>query len=490
MDKLDNSSLGFTPPGGHIGRLVGNMASMLSSDTITRVATFVLYVLVGRHLGTQSFGQMSLALTLLFTFQVFSSAGLKWLIIREVASDRSKTDEYLINGSLLVTVFSFLSLAGLLLLTILLGYSRATSEIIMLFGLGLLPFSLSTVCEAVFQAWERMGFIFLVNLPRNLLVIGATAWLLSSGYGLKSIGVLLLVSNFLMLGAEWGIILRRISRPKYKPNLAAAAAMTRLSIPFMSFQSIIAISGSMTYVFLSIIVSETEVGLYNAATQVITPVALIYESIVIAGFPMLCQRFHTSLAALKRMADRLIELVASIALPATAGLLILGKKVLLLIYSNKEFARSGEILSIMAASLILSALSAVLGRVLLASLREKSLLRIIVIRFLISLICGLVLIKAFGLLGAAINFLLISVLDAGLHLFQVSRLYPKVFPWPTLWKSALATLGMTIFLMASPRLGVVISVLGGGLIYTATWLALSIWSAGNVRRLKADYLGG
>jgi O-antigen/teichoic acid export membrane protein len=266
-------------------------------------------------------------------------------------------------------------------------------------------------------------------------------------------------------------------------------AMTRSSIPFMSFQSIIAISGSIIYVILSIVVSETEVGLYNAATQVITPVALIYESIVIAGFPMLCQRFNINLAALKRMSDRLIELVVSIALPATVGLILLGKKILLLVYSNTEFARSGGILRIMAASLIMSALAAVLARVLLASLREKILLRIIIIRFLVSLICGLILIKAFGLLGAALNFLLISVLDAGLHLFQVSRLYPKVFPWQRLWKTTLATMGMTVFLLARPDLGVVMVVGVGGFIYAALWLGLSIWSAGNVRQFKADYFG-
>jgi O-antigen/teichoic acid export membrane protein len=292
-----------------------------------------------------------------------------------------------------------------------------------------------------------------------------------------------------MLGAEWWIILRHISRPKYKPNLATAVAMTRSSITFMGFQSIIAITGSFIYVILSIIVSETEVGLFNAATQVITPVALIYESIVIAGFPMLCQRFRINLPALKRMSDRLVELVVSIALPATIGLFFLGRKVLLLIYTNREFARSGEILRIMAASLIMSALSAVFGRVLLASLREKILLRIVSIKFLVSIICGLIFIKAFGLLGAAINFLLISVLDTGLHFFQVSRLYPKLFPWRRLWKTTLATVGMTVFLLARPELGVVMEVVVGGLIYAVLWLVLSIWSAGNVRQFKADYFG-
>lgn len=489
MENTENRFL--VPPTAReqIGRLVGNMASMLSSDTITRVATFLLYALVGRYLGTQNFGRMSLALTLLATFQVLASAGLRLLIIREVASDRSKTDRYLINGSLVVTVFSILSLVALLLLNTLLGYSAATSEIILLFGLGLLPFSLSTVCEAIFQAWERMGYIVLVNLPRNLLVIGATFWLLSAGYGLRSIGILLLLSNILMLGMEWWIISRHISRPKNRPNVATLISITRSSIPFMGFQSIIAITGSLIYVILSIIVSETEVGLFNAATQVITPVALIYESIVIAGFPMLCQRFRINLEALKRMSDRLVELVVSIALPATIGLFFLGKKVLLLIYANREFTRSGEILRIMAASLIMSALSAVFGRVLLASLREKILLRIVSIKFFVSIICSLIFIKAFGLLGAAISFLLISVFDTGLHFFQVSRLYPKVFPWQRLWKTTLATIGMTVFLLVRPELGVVMDVLVGGLIYTVLWLALSIWSAGNVRQFKAEYFG-
>ena len=71
-------------------------------------------------------------------------------------------------------------------------------------------------------------------------------------------------------------------------------------LPFMGVQSIIAITGSLIYVILSIIVSETEVGFFNAATQVITPSWLLsIESIVIAGFPMLCQRFRTGLPALR-----------------------------------------------------------------------------------------------------------------------------------------------------------------------------------------------
>ena len=489
MDSFENASLTSPPARGQIGRLVGNMASMLSSDTITRVTTFLLYVLVGRYLGTQSFGRISLALTLLATFQVFSTAGLKMLIVREVASDRARTEEYLVNGSLVVAVFSLLSLGCLLLLSFLLSYSPATSEIILLFGLGLLPFSLSTVCEAIFQAHERMGYILVVNIPRNLLLIGATLWLLSVGHGLRSIGILILLLNFLVLGMEWWIILRHIARPKRLPGVAGALAMTRASIPFMGFQSIVAITTSSIYVILSIFVNEAEVGLFNAATQVITPVVLIYDSVVVAGYPVLCQRFRMNLQALKRMSDRLLELVVSIALPAMIGLFFLGKKALLLIYANGDFARAGNLLRIMAGSVVLSALSAVLARILLASLHERALLRIVSIRFLANLISGLLLTKVFGLLGAAISFMLISIFDTALHFYQVARLYPNALPWHRLWKTALATSGMTLFILATPSWGVIAEAIVGGMIYALLWLGFSIWSAGSVRQLRAEYFG-
>ncbi len=487
LNKHDNRSPSALKTRSPINRLVANTASMLSSDTITRFATFLLYVLVGRYLGTQSFGRMSLALTILATFQVLASAGLRMLIIREVASDCSKTISYLINGSLVVSIFSLISLSALFLLDLLAAYSSATSEIILLFGLSLAPFALSTVCEAVFQAWQRMEYIVLVNLPRNVLVVGLTFWLLSAGYDLKAIGVLLLISNCLMLGIEWCIILRYISMPIIRPSLKTSVAMVRASFPIMSFQAILAITGSVIYVILSITMSETEVGLFNAATQVMAPVVLIFESIAIATFPMSCQRYTISVPALKRISDRLIDLVLSIALPAAIGLIALGEKLLILMYSQQEFARSHDILNIMAASLLMSALSAVFGKVLLASLREEVLLRIIVIRCLASIILSFGLIIAFGLIGAAISFLLISVLDAVLHFLQVSRLYQKPIPLQGLWRTTLATVGMLVYLLIKPDLGVVFDVFSSGIIYAVLWLILSVWSAGNVSKFKASY---
>jgi hypothetical protein len=74
-----------------------------------------------------------------------------------------------------------------------------------------------------------------------------------------------------------------------------------------------------------------------------------------------------------------------------------------------------------------------------------------------------------------------------LHFLQVSRLYQKPVTWQGLWRTTLATVGMLVYLLVKPDLGVVFDVFAGGIIYAVLWLILSVWSAGNVSKFKASY---
>ena len=86
-------------------RTIGaNALSILTSDVLNRATSFVLYAMVARHLGAFEFGRLSLALSLFYVFQVSAVAGLKTLIVREVAKDRSRTRLYFNNGCAIVAV--------------------------------------------------------------------------------------------------------------------------------------------------------------------------------------------------------------------------------------------------------------------------------------------------------------------------------------------------------------------------------------------------
>ena len=97
----------------NLRKTTGNALSILTSDVMSRMTSFVLYALVARHLGAQEFGQLSLAFTLFYMFQVFAVGGLKTLIVRQVAKDRAKTQLYFVNGYLIVAFTSLASIVAL-----------------------------------------------------------------------------------------------------------------------------------------------------------------------------------------------------------------------------------------------------------------------------------------------------------------------------------------------------------------------------------------
>src|ERR1700730_16461205 len=115
-----------------------NALSILTSDVMNRATSFVMYALVARRLGAQEFGQLSLAFSLFYMFQVFAIAGLKVLVIRQVAKDRSQTNLYFINRCMIFSFSFFSSFAAFFPLFRLMHSPPATTLVALLLSLGLL----------------------------------------------------------------------------------------------------------------------------------------------------------------------------------------------------------------------------------------------------------------------------------------------------------------------------------------------------------------
>ncbi len=471
-----------------IRRIAGNAASIFINTVVNRATTFVLYALIARHLGAHEFGQLSLALTLFYTFQVFAAAGLSTLITREVAKDRTKTDQYLVNGSMVVIVSSLLSITALLLFVWLMNYSLDTGAVILLMSLGLLPYALSAICEAVFQAWEMMHYIAYANMSVNIAKVGLGFLALASGYGLYGLVLLLVASHVTVLGIEWWLTLRHIARPGWKIDPRFSLDMTRSTGTFLGIDGIIAIVASISPVLLSKLTSETEVGLYSAANQVMVPVVLVFQSIALSVFPMMCRKFDSDLPSLKWISGRVIELQIAIVLPIVVGLFFLADSALLLLYGKQEFLPAAPALRIMVWALVLGALNSVLGRALLASLRESVNLRIVTVNALVNLGLSLLLISRFGLLGAAVAALLVAVVNFGQHYARVHRLLFALPLVRLMWKPTVATACMAGYLAAAASQGIWLTVTIAGAIYAGVLLALAIWSNGGPRQFKARYM--
>lgn len=468
-------------------RFARNAGSVLASDVFYRATTFALYLLVARYLGTFEFGQLSLALTLFYTFQVVAVAGLKTLITREVAKDPTTTDRYLINGSALVLVTSLFAIMALAAFVWLMGYARETSIIILLLSLGLIPYALTAICEAVFQAWERMHFIAYAHIPANIAKLALAFLLLTQGYHVPHLVLLIATSLTLTAGCAWWLMLRHIRRPQLTLDIGFAWKTIRATVPFLGIDVVIALWASLQIILLSALASETDVGLFNSTAQLIVPVTLIFKSLVESLFPSLCRHAERSPLGLERISKRLVELLLGIALPTAIALFFLAEPLLLVLYSDQDFLSAAAALRIMAWILIFRALTSALGQVLLASRHEQKTLRIVSIDTLLSLAFGVVLIANFGILGAAMTKLLTSIINFAQHYYSVSKLVGRLGLLQLAWKPLVASLSLIGCFLALQPMGDIPAMIVAGAVYILTLIALDVIVSGGFRPFALKY---
>ncbi len=471
----------------NLRKTTGNALSILTSDVMSRMTSFVLYALVARHLGAQEFGQLSLAFTLFYMFQVFAVGGLKTLIVRQVAKDRAKTQLYFVNGCLIVAFTSLASIVALWSFIHLMHYPPATTRIILLLSFGLLPYAVSAVSEGIFQAWERMRYIACVNVPVNIAKVAGAFLLLTTNRGLYPV-VLILLSSFAAIAAvEVWILLRKFSSEPASIDFHFSLATMRSAATFLGIDGTLAVMGSLNILLLSKLATETEVGLYGAATQLMVPLLLVYQSMAQSIFPLMCRKMEPGFQNLKRIAEQAMELLLVLALPAAAGLFFIGDRALSLLYKNPAFSQAFPALRIVTWVLILQVFTSVLGQVLVASHREKITLRIVLVDTVVNLLVGWPLIAMFGLRGAAVALLLTRVADCCQHYIPAAHLLSGIPIATMVWKPLVAATCMAAYLAApSGRPGILTGV-SATLIYGAALLAVAIWASGGLRQFRDKY---
>lgn len=472
----------------NLKKVSANALSILSSDVMNRATSFVLYALVARHLGAHEFGQLTLSFTLFYAFQVFAVGGLKTLVIRQVAKDHTQTARYFLNSCLIVTLTSIASIAAVWGFVYLMHYPRSTSMVILLLSFGLLPYTFSAICEAIFQAWEQMRYIAYVNVPVNIAKVGATFLLLSEDRGLYTVILVLLACLAAIAIAELWIVVRRFPVRGASLDSRFAWATARAASTFLGIDGTTAIMASTNVILLSKLSGETEVGLYSSASQLLVPLLLVYTSMAQSIFPMMCRKIDPGYRSLKKIAEQAMELLMVLALPAVAGLYFLGDRVLALLYKNPAFVQAFPALRIMTFVLIFQVFTSVLGQVLVASHREKVTLRIVAVDTVVNLLVGWPLISLYGLRGAAVAWFLTRLADCIQHYIPAANLLSGIPVLRLIWKPVVAAGCMALYL-ALPPAGQVSLLTGvsATLIYGAALFGLAVWASGGLHQFKEKY---
>ncbi|MBE8987317.1 oligosaccharide flippase family protein [Nostoc sp. LEGE 12450] len=404
-------------------KLISNSLSMIVNRLAQSITAFVLTAAIARTLGAEALGQYLLAYSYYFIFVGIASQGLKILFTRELAREPEKTPVYLMSGTWLQLIFSFFSYGALVVIVFLLPYSSKTSTVCYIMGLTIIPFALSNITEAIFQAKEKMHLIAIATVPVYVLRLLIMIWAIQLKYGIEYLGAILFFSETLILVIEW-IIITRFVRIQWQIDGDFVWNIIKTARTFFAIEAIAVISSRIQILILSLLGNEFLVGLFGGIAQLLQPFLIIANSIIVAMFPRLSQVVDQGWKKQQQIAESFIEILLAMGLPLFLGLLFFGKDLLVFVYDS-SFAQGSLALSITAISLLFLPFIRTLCYLLVANHFEIINLREVVITTILGSLAGVVLVSQYQLLGAAIMSLLMTILGFSQYVYFT---YTLLFP--------------------------------------------------------------
>ncbi len=404
-------------------QLVGNSISVVLGRLTQSIASFITTAAIARLLGAQELGQYLIGFTYYFLFMTVVAQGFKSLFIRDLSRNLHDVSRYLISGTVLQFMFSLIGYGLLVLVVSLSPYSSNTLTVCYLIGGAIIPFSLSNVTEAIFQAQERMHLLTISTVPVYILRVGVMVWAMTHGRGVNAVAVIFVISESLILLIEWGLMLTSV-KPEWRVDWNFIWQTAKAARTFLAIEAIAIINSRRQILILSFFGGEVLVGLFGAIAQFMMPFDILLQSLILAVFPRLSKVVPSDVTRKRQLTERLAEISLCLALPYAIGLFFIGKDLLFFVYRNASFSEAGTALGLLSLSLITTSLSKPLSQTLIASGFERINLREVLVDTIVGSLITVLLVLKYQLLGAAIAPLFTNLIALGQFSYSV---YVRLF---------------------------------------------------------------
>ncbi len=457
-----------------------NSVWILSGRLATQAFSLAFVVFAARELGTDRFGQYSLAVALASYLSIGAAFGIDLHAIREMARDPWGSSEVFTASMLTRALLWACGMLTLLPLAFLLHQAADVRLAVGLMAAGTL-FSLLGSCGlAVLSSREEFAPRVIVEASTNLLRVALGYAALRGGLGVPGIAGAMIVSSF--CGALAGLALVRRRRVRFLTfRWRLVGTMLRRSASFGVAGILFALYFRMNVMLLPALLDDHATGLYAATFKVVDLWILIPGSVAAAIYPILSRAADRSGASFTSSCRLASHGLLAVTIPFATLLAFDAGRWIDWVY-GPDYATAGPCLAILVACLPLLSLNHIAGGALYALGRARQVLLSEAIGLAASVAAALLLIPRAGLRGAALAAVATQALVVGRNLWLLRDRFGAVVLGESLLPAVPAA-----FLAAAivgplgapplPRLFL------GGAIYATIWIAL-----GGIRPIDREWL--
>jgi O-antigen/teichoic acid export membrane protein len=464
------------PPAGAVKRSAGriilrNTLVGFGAQTALRIANFLFQVFVIRILGDAQFGQYSIVLAWASLFGVLGDLGVSQFYAREIARDRSFAARHFWDVVVIRFLLAILAAVVTTVGAVWYGYEQEIVLAVGLFTATYLLQALLAPMTAVLTGNER------VDVTSSLEVIGQVVLLTAGGLflfaGLNF--VWLVVASFInipvvMVLAFWFIRRSRLSPPPFQVNVGSWWDLLKGGLPFGFIQLSLSFAFRVDTIVLSRVVSNAEVGWYNAAYNLIFTLNSVVRPFSTAVVPTLAREHAANPDNVRPWYYQGTRMILFIGLPIAVGGLILSEQIILFLYDFPNLpAYLAFMILIWDVPLLMYA--SYCGNLTTVMRLERNAAVVYGTQGIVNLILNLILATRFGMIGAAFSTVLTDFYSTAL--FYVLFRY-KLGPglnFNRLVRIGIAAAGMgaVVFVLRDFNLFITVGI--GAVIYLAlVWL--------------------
>jgi O-antigen/teichoic acid export membrane protein len=361
---------------------------------------FLLLVVAGRQLGVEDFGILTFAIALIFLFGNLLDMGLHRLMIREIARDRAATAKFLGHSLTWKLLIAPVVLFLVILAAHLIHSSPRALHAVYLLSLSYILRLIKDSFRAVLLAHEFFGLeaMSIIGETFALLAFGSLA--LWSGLGLAGLCWVFLVVRMIDLAVIALLVHRKVCPVTIGRDLRFLKKVLVSAVPIALLALSMSIYNHVDTVMLSAMKGNAEVGWYNAGYK-------FYEGLII--IPMIIGTvFMPRLALLHRESRELIPPLLSsgikylllVAVMAAVSGLAISSELVRAVF-GADFVSAIPALNILLVGIPFYFATIFIQMVLLMLDKERVILWFALVGVLLNVCVNLLVIPAYGYLGAA-----------------------------------------------------------------------------------------
>ncbi len=387
-------------------RLMVNSGSIFAGEAMTRVATFVMAVVVARSFGAVALGQYGFAVAVASVLLLIPDMGLQMFLVRELAAEPQRFKPifwgvHWLKLPLLASVLTFVVIFGGVAIR---DEGRRLLLYVLVAKVALQTFSQAYM--AVFKAFERMQFVAIQQFANAFMVVVWAGVALATHASLRVVVFALVAGQALETWIGW-----RIARNVFSPGAplpwdgAYLRAMISASAPIGITAILQALNLRLDILALSPYVSNRELGNFQAAAWFPVGAFLFVSLLMTPVFPKLARLLRSPSPRGTAYVESLLKSGLFLMALASFAVGVLAPH-LLAWFFGKELVPAVSTLRILAAALPFIFINTTMFYVFVAAQRRVAYMTALILGVSVGAVLNLTLAASYGPTGSAVADLL------------------------------------------------------------------------------------